>query len=453
MSFKNLRLGPKFGAAFAGVVVIVMAMTGGVFVATVGHQRIDDRSSGSDSAQVALERAHADAISSSNQLRGYLVTGDQDARRQALAAEAAYVKDFGDFRRLAAREQTLDAPATRVAILHRDWKSTILDAELAAAAGPGGVAGAAEMARTLHAGVKLAAFEVAIEDLRQATDRWSDRETVEAAQSLRNLQALVAGGAILAAALAAVMGWLLSRAVATPVVQMTEAMRRLAAGDHDIVVTGAGRKDEIGDMAAAVEVFREAAVEKRQIEARAAEERNAADADRARSEAARDAAAREQAAVVASLATALNHLREGDLSSTISEAFPGDYETLRADFNAAIRSLAETVSYVRSGTDSIGAGSDEIAHASDDLSRRTEQQAASLEETAAALDQITATVKKTAAGAREAADTIGRAKDEAVHSGEVVAKAVDAMGQIEKSSQQISQIIGVIDEIAFQTNL
>ena len=94
-----------------------------------------------------------------------------------------------------------------------------------------------------------------------------------------------------------------------------------------------------------------------------------------------------------------------------------------------------------------------ISAAADDLSKRTEQQAASLEETAAALDQITATVRKTSEGATHARSLVGKAKTDAEHSGQVVLQAVDAMSGIEKSSNQISQIIGVIDEIAFQTNL
>jgi methyl-accepting chemotaxis protein len=101
----------------------------------------------------------------------------------------------------------------------------------------------------------------------------------------------------------------------------------------------------------------------------------------------------------------------------------------------------------------IRTGSDEIANASDDLSRRTEQQAASLEETAAALDEITATVKKTADGASQVSKVVTEARSEAQRSGQVVSDAVAAMGQIEASSLQITQIIGVIDEIAFQTNL
>lgn len=179
----------------------------------------------------------------------------------------------------------------------------------------------------------------------------------------------------------------------------------------------------------------------------------AAEIAREESEAERAQRAQEQAAVVTSLASALSSLSEGNLQSQISETFSADYEQLRKDFNAAVASLSETLGQVRTGSDAMRTGADEIAHASDDLSRRTEQQAASLEETAAALDEITATVKTTAAGARRASETVALAKSEAVRSGEVVAQAVQAMGDIKTSSQEISQIIGVIDEIAFQTNL
>jgi methyl-accepting chemotaxis protein len=101
----------------------------------------------------------------------------------------------------------------------------------------------------------------------------------------------------------------------------------------------------------------------------------------------------------------------------------------------------------------VGASADEIAAAADDTARRSEQQAASLEETAAALDEITATVKRASQGAGEASRVVTATRSDAAHSGEVVRGAVSAMNQIESSSQQISQIVGVIDEIAFQTNL
>jgi methyl-accepting chemotaxis protein len=163
--------------------------------------------------------------------------------------------------------------------------------------------------------------------------------------------------------------------------------------------------------------------------------------------------ARAQMQVVSSLAAGLNHLATGDLLHRIEDRFGQDFEQLRTDFNRAVASLQQTLIEVAGNAAAITSGSTEVSAAADDLSRRTEQQAASLEQTAATLDQITATVKKSADGASHARGVVANAKSDAEHSGEVVRKAVQAMGSIQESSQQISQIIGVIDEIAFQTNL
>ena len=137
------------------------------------------------------------------------------------------------------------------------------------------------------------------------------------------------------------------------------------------------------------------------------------------------------------------------MSSDIPEA----YRKLQSDFNAAIAQLEEAMQGVTGSTSAIQSGTREISTAADDLSRRTEQQAASLEETAAALDEITATVKKSAEGATHARQVVATADEDAKKSAVVVRQAVEAMDAIAKSAQQISQIIGVIDEIAFQTNL
>jgi methyl-accepting chemotaxis protein len=153
------------------------------------------------------------------------------------------------------------------------------------------------------------------------------------------------------------------------------------------------------------------------------------------------------------LSQALEGLAGGDLTTSVSATMPPEFQALKDDFNTAASKLRGMVSALSSTADGISVGSDQIAQAADDLSRRTEQQAASLEETAAALDEITATVRKTAAGAHQASEVVNAAKSDAEHSGRVVGDAVAAMSQIEKSSQQIAQIIGVIDEIAFQTNL
>ncbi|MCR5874868.1 methyl-accepting chemotaxis protein [Phenylobacterium sp. J426] len=175
--------------------------------------------------------------------------------------------------------------------------------------------------------------------------------------------------------------------------------------------------------------------------------------ERAAGEAERRAAAEAQTFAMRSLADGLTALAAGDLSARLDGQFPAAYASVQADFNAAIGQLAEVMGVIIDTADRVGSATGEIGQAADDLSRRTEQQAASLEETAAALDQITATVRTTAEGANHARSVVATAKGDAERSGQIVRDAVAAMGQIEQSSAQISQIIGVIDEIAFQTNL
>ncbi|HEY1856371.1 methyl-accepting chemotaxis protein [Acidocella sp.] len=256
--------------------------------------------------------------------------------------------------------------------------------------------------------------------------------------------------------LAAVMlgGFYAVRAwVASPIKGLQSTMGKLAGGNLQASVEGAERRDEIGGMARAVQVFKEAGLEKVRLEEAAGHAAAQAEAERARNEAERAEVARQQQFVVDSVATGLAKLSGGDLLFRLTAAFSSEYEKLRGDFNAAMEALQGTMKAIATNAQGVQGGAGEITQASDDLSRRTEQQAASLEETAAALDQITATVRRTAEVANEARDLVSTSKVDAERSGAVVRDTVQAMSGIETSSKQIGNIIGVIDEIAFQTNL
>jgi len=178
---------------------------------------------------------------------------------------------------------------------------------------------------------------------------------------------------------------------------------------------------------------------------------SAAEAERLKAEA--DLVSADRAKVVAQVSDAMRRLADGDLTGRLPDDIPSAYHQLRDHFNHAMDQMQETIRAVGVSTEGLRGGSDEIASAADDLSRRTERQAAGLEQTAAALDEITATVRRSAEGARQASEVVSGAKADAERSGVVVGEAVQAMGEIEHSSGQITQIIGVIDEIAFQTNL
>ncbi len=159
------------------------------------------------------------------------------------------------------------------------------------------------------------------------------------------------------------------------------------------------------------------------------------------------------AAVVEGLSGALKALADGNLTARITDKFSDKFELLTESFNASMVRLQDTMVSIASNAEGVHSTAAEVTQASDNLSQRTEQQAATLEETAAALDQITATVRKTAEGANEARHLVANAKQDAESSTSVVHETVTAMNGIEQSSKQISNIIGVIDEIAFQTNL
>ncbi|WP_037071856.1 methyl-accepting chemotaxis protein [Rhizobium sp. CF142] len=241
--------------------------------------------------------------------------------------------------------------------------------------------------------------------------------------------------------------------IAGPMMQLRLRMTRLAEGDTASEISGLDRGDEVGQMAKAVSIFRDNAIERAQIEARAEADRSLSDSERRERETQKAAEAADLERAVNALGDGLRRLSAGDLLSHIETPFVAHLDALRQDFNNSVEKLNETLHAVGSNARAISAGANEIRSSADELSKRTEQQAASVEETAAALEEITITVKDAAKRAEEASQLVARTRLGAEKSGDVVRKAVAAMQQIEQSSVEIGNIIGVIDDIAFQTNL
>ncbi|KTT73056.1 methyl-accepting chemotaxis protein [Sphingomonas endophytica] len=240
--------------------------------------------------------------------------------------------------------------------------------------------------------------------------------------------ALSIGGAVAVVVLVGLVAIVSRTLVCDPYVSTVVRMEGLANGDYVTPIRYTDSRDCVGRMTKAMDVFR----------------RNG------ESLTASETAQRE---VVEALGAGLGRLADNDLTYRIDRAFSADYEGLRRNFNRAMDAVSGTIGAVSDATNGINSGAADIRQASDDLSQRTEQQAASLEETAAAMDEITSTVRETASGARRANAAVKEAREEAQNSGDVVRRAVDAMGGIERSSTEISEIISVIDGIAFQTNL
>jgi methyl-accepting chemotaxis protein len=149
----------------------------------------------------------------------------------------------------------------------------------------------------------------------------------------------------------------------------------------------------------------------------------------------------------------LQRLAEGDLTNTIESEYQGKFDDIKQAFNNTITKLRSMVGNIRSNASSVKNASSEISAGSADLSQRTENQASSLEETAASMEEITGNIRQSTGNAEQASKVAAEANEMAVSGGGVVKSAVEAMHEIEESSKQMTDIIGVIDEIAFQTNL
>jgi methyl-accepting chemotaxis protein len=271
--------------------------------------------------------------------------------------------------------------------------------------------------------------------------------------SLYEMAWTMAAVTALAAILLAALGWFISRRFIGRINNVIDETGRIAAGELEIELKDKDRKDEIGDLSRSLAILLDNNRQKANLEAQAESTRAREEIER--QERSMSHAAREESIrfAVSELGDGLSRLSNGDVTVRLERAFDAQLDPIRGDFNNAVEKLQDAMLAFSENAATIDTGSKEIRSAADDLSRRTEQQAASVEETAAALEEITTSVKDSTIRAEEAGSLVARTKQGAEKSGEVVRNAVAAMSEIERSSQSISNIIVVIDEIAFQTNL
>ena len=268
----------------------------------------------------------------------------------------------------------------------------------------------------------------AIDDLVSATAEKQAALAEESSATIGWVSTTLIGSAILVIAVLMMGIRVMNRKVLEPLGDTANVMSEMAKGNLEIGKTNAHREDEIGQMTRAIEVFREASREQRD-------------------------SAEKQEKVVTTLNKNLQVLAGGDLTANIREQLDPEYESLRGNFNRAVKKLSEIIGSVRASAQSVGTGSQEIRSASEDFAHRNEQQSASIEKSAAEMKQVTDLVKQTAENAADAKKLMAQTHNQANDGGMVVSKAVDAMASIEQSSNEITQIIDVIDGIAFQTNL
>ncbi|MHB8283779.1 MAG: methyl-accepting chemotaxis protein, partial [Caulobacteraceae bacterium] len=454
MNFRNQRVSRKLGVGFGAVMLVVAASSVFQFQQTRALAEHERLSGVAEQVLDRVDRMTGDLAAARADLRKFVMTGNFSDK----AKTAADVAKFREDGQAASDALAKDGPALTPDLAAYNqavekWMVEVLNPDVELASSPTTRPEAVERVSADKSQSVTVLLAKTSSTLRSHIYDWSQHWTKTANDAMSMMMLAVGLSGVASLLLGCAMAVLITRAIAGPLGAMTGVMKALAAGDNTVVVPALGQADEIGEMAAAVQVFKLAAIENIRLEQEAVAARAAADEERLRNETTSARAAREQKAVVTGLASGLSALAGGDLVQRLDQPFAAEYEGLRADFNAAVTQLQDTLKAVSSSAGTIQSGTGEISTASDDLARRTEQQAASLEETAAALDEITATVRKTAEGSSHARDVVREARSEAERSEQVVEQAVKAMSDIETSSHEIGQIIGVIDEIAFQTNL
>ncbi|MEH3040381.1 MAG: methyl-accepting chemotaxis protein [Sphingomonas paucimobilis] len=415
------KLGLSFLAINASAAVVMLVFLASILMIA----RTTERNNHSQDVYAKALTLETAILRQNSQFRGFLVTGDtsylksyEEARVEfdATAVELAAMLTV-------ASEQAQLAEARRETLAwRRDWGDRLI-AQVKA----GDRDGAQQEVRDAGAKVLVSKIALPLRALRATeTEAMAAHADDQAAAIRIALVALVIGGIALIA-IAVALAMLLSRQIARPITTLTQAMGDLAAGRHDIDVGAAGRTDELGDMARAVLVFRDAAV-------------------------AKIADDRDREAAMTAIGGGLRSLSQADLTARLADV-PAAFRALSDDFNLATSSLNQVLGDVRGSVDSIKLNSGEIAQAATDLAERTEREAAALQESSSALDEVTRSIREGAVAATDASTAMADTRGEAERGDAIVRQAIAAMHGIETASDEIAQIITLIDGIAFQTNL
>ena len=449
----NFRISAKLTFSFCALTLVAILM-GASLLWSVRHVEAvsAEKDQNIEMTQHAVTARFALARQE-NSLRGYMITRDAYFAKRVKEHHETFETALATLRDDAGPQSAFAGQYDTIRQAMSDWQSQIADPVIANAGSDATYPAALKIFNSGKADEFIEPIENAIDaTLADARATMAASSVAEAAEIRKSTLTIVAG-VLVSVAAALGFGVLLSRAVSTPINAMTAAMRRLAAGDKDIVVPAQGRGDEIGEMATAVQVFKDAALRQEGLQ-READAARISEADAKQRQAALEhAKAEDLRAFMGVVDAGFDRLSAGDLTVRMADKVAPEFEPIKAKFNASVEELERAIGRVVGAVGTIRIGLGEITVASNDLAHRTEQQAASLEETVAALSQVSSAINQTADGAGKAQKTAESARQKATRGGEIVAQAVTAMNEIEGSSQQITQIISVIDEIAFQTNL
>ncbi|QIG79695.1 methyl-accepting chemotaxis protein [Stakelama tenebrarum] len=431
--FKSMKIPRKLGLSFAMICASAVIAMGVFFVNVSMIRSATEQSNHSQQVDAMALTMETQLLRQNSQMRGFLVTGDENYLNSYYDGRDTFDATYAELAPQIENpelKQALETSHAETLKWRKDWGDHLIDRVKS-----GDLAGAQAELRDAGKAALVSNAVLPLRDIRAAEAKMIEQSGERQQAAIATATVTLIVGGLLLVGIAVALAVLLSRMIARPISDLTRTMTELAGGNNAVDVPDRDRGDELGDMARAVLVFRDAAVAKEETDARM------------------HAVAEEQKLVVANLADRLSALSEGDLTADIVAQFPADYQALRNSYNRAIEQLRNLIGAVIESTAAIQTGSQEIAAASEDLARRTESNAASLEETSAAVTQMDDRLKATAAAAQR---TVERADGaiRVVSSGRNTAdEAVQAMGRVSESAKGIDSVIEGLDKIAFQTRV
>ncbi|MBO9711613.1 methyl-accepting chemotaxis protein [Sphingomonas sp.] len=430
---KSMKIPRKLGLSFlmicasAAVMMIVFFMNVSMIRNTTDS---NNQSQAIHAKVITLETA---LLRQNSQMRGFLVTGDKSYLKSYEEGRDEYDSNSADLEKLLTDPVQLKALRTS-----RDetlaWRSKWAD-RLIAKVQAGDRDGAEAEVRAAGKAVLTSAAVLPLRDIRDAQAELIEKNGALQEGAIHSATVVLIVGGIALIAIAIMLALMLSGMIARPISQLTRTMADLAAGRNDVAVPATDRGDELGDMARAVLVFRDAAVAK------------------VAAEAASTQAEAQQKMVVETVSQHLSELANGNLTAEIRADFPGEYGVVKSNFNAALSSLREVIASVMESTATIRTGSGEIAQASEDLARRSEANAATLEQTSAAVTQMDERLRATATAATRTVERADGAIGTVSGGRSIADEAVQAMTRVSESAKGIDSVIEGLDKIAFQTRV
>jgi methyl-accepting chemotaxis protein len=451
LMLNKLSIAKKFALSFTSLIAIFSVVAGLSLFSFVQLEKADQWNEHTYKVLDKSSALIAAIIDQETGVRGFLVSGNENFLEPYHAGIKTFDQSLSQLLTLTSDNAGQQGRLKRIQAGAVAWHKEVVDPEIALGKNPETLDEARAIEASGAGKAMMDAIRGAHAEFETAERSLLVTRSATKAATMSFAEIFLAAGSIVILILAVGLGLFLNRNIGAAIIDMTKAMEELADGNNTTEIPHSSRHDEIGSMAAAVQVFKDNAIRNEELIKEQSLLKEQADVDRRVAQ--EEAIEAERSVVVDSFGTALSNIANKDLSYRMTQDIPAAYEELKQNFNVSIANLEDALVQVGHSGMNISGGSAEIRSASDELSRRTENQAASVEETAAAIEEITATVKTTSERATEAGSLVDQTQKAATQSGDVVRSAITAMDEIKASSDQIASIISVIDDIAFQTNL